>query len=167
MHSTLVAHGIVFHLSCPYTSAQNDKAERVLRTLNNSVRTLLIHASMPPAYWAEALAVATYLMNRQPSSAINHELPYYRLHGSPPAYAHLRVFGCLCYPTYRPPPRISSFLARQLACSSAIPPPIRDIAVWTCLHDGSSSLDMLSSTRQCFRLLLPHILLPPAPLISF
>jgi hypothetical protein len=67
------------------------------RTLNNSVRTLLIHASMPPAYWAEALAVATYLMNRRPSSAINHELPYYRLHGSPPAYAHLCVFGCLCY----------------------------------------------------------------------
>jgi hypothetical protein len=86
MHSTLAAHGIVFHLSCPYTSAQNVKAERVLRTLNNSVRTLLIHASMPPAYWAKALAVATYLMNRQPSSTINHELPYYRLHGSLPAY---------------------------------------------------------------------------------
>jgi hypothetical protein len=64
MHSTLAVNGIVFHLSCPYTSAQNGKAKRVLRTLNNSVRTLLMHASMPPTYWAEALTVATYLMNR-------------------------------------------------------------------------------------------------------
>jgi hypothetical protein len=64
MHCTLAVNSIVFHLSCPYTSAQNGKAERVLRTLNNSVRTLLIHPSMPPAYWAEALAVATYLLNR-------------------------------------------------------------------------------------------------------
>jgi hypothetical protein len=98
MHSTLATHDIVFHLLCPYTSAQKCKAELVLRTLNNSVRTLLIHASMPPTYWAEALTVATYLMNRRPSSAINHELSYYRLHDSPPAYAHLRVFGYLCYP---------------------------------------------------------------------
>jgi hypothetical protein len=129
MHSTLAAHGIVFHLSCTYTSAQNGKAERVIRTLNNSVRTLLIHASMPPAYWAEALAVATYLMNRRPSSAINHELPYYRLHGSPPAYAHLCVFGCLCYPNLQAtsPHKLTP---RSTACvSSAIPPPIRDTAV--------------------------------------
>ena len=37
MHTTLRANGVVFHLSCPYTSPQNGKAERILRTLNNSV----------------------------------------------------------------------------------------------------------------------------------
>lgn len=42
--------GIVFRLSCPYTSPQNGKAERMLRTINDSVRTLLIHASMTPSY---------------------------------------------------------------------------------------------------------------------
>ena len=98
MHDLLAAHGIVFHLSCPYTSPQNGKAERVLRTLNNSVRTMLIHASMPPKYWAEALAAATYLLNRRPSSSIRNEIPYTRLYKSPPSYEHLRVFGCLCYP---------------------------------------------------------------------
>jgi hypothetical protein len=97
MQTSLAANGIVFHLSCPYTSPQNGKDERVLRTLNNSLRTLLIQASMPPTYWAEALSAATYLLNRYPSS-IHHELPYCRLHGSSPAYDHLRVFGCLCYP---------------------------------------------------------------------
>lgn len=42
----LAAHGIRLPLSCPYTSPQNRKAERILRTLNNSVRTLLIHDNM-------------------------------------------------------------------------------------------------------------------------
>jgi len=70
-----MANGILFRLSCPYTSPQNGKAERVLRTLNNSVRALLIHASMPPPYWVEALAVATHLLNCRPSSSINDEVP--------------------------------------------------------------------------------------------
>ena len=80
------------------TSAQNGKAERVLRTLNDIVRTLLLHSSMPSAYWAEALATATYLLNRRPSSAISHEIPFSRLYGQPPDLSNLRVFGCLCYP---------------------------------------------------------------------
>ena len=41
----LAARGILLRTSCPYTSAQNGKAERILHTLNNTIRTLLIHAS--------------------------------------------------------------------------------------------------------------------------
>jgi hypothetical protein len=40
-------HGTLLRLTCPYNSQQNGKAERILRTLNDGVRTLLIHASMP------------------------------------------------------------------------------------------------------------------------
>jgi len=93
----LAAHGILFRLLCPCTSPQNSKTERVLRTLNNSMRTLLIHASMPPPYWAKALAVATYLLNCRPSS-VGGEVSYTRLHCTPPSYDHLCIFGCLCYP---------------------------------------------------------------------
>jgi hypothetical protein len=53
---------------------------------------------MPPPYWAEALSVATHLLNRCPSSSINDAVPYTRLHHTPPSYDHLRVFGSLCYP---------------------------------------------------------------------
>jgi histone deacetylase 1/2 len=66
LRTHLVAHGIAFRLSCPYTSAQNGKAERILRTLNDCVRSLLLHASMPPKFWAEALNTATHLINRRP-----------------------------------------------------------------------------------------------------
>lgn len=53
--SFLTSRGTQLRLSCPYTSPQNGKAERMLRTMNNSIRTLLIQASMPPSYWAKAL----------------------------------------------------------------------------------------------------------------
>ncbi|KAK1601681.1 hypothetical protein QYE76_072049 [Lolium multiflorum] len=45
IRSLLATHGAVFRLTCPYTSSQNGRAERMLRTLNDCVRTLL---SMPP-----------------------------------------------------------------------------------------------------------------------
>jgi histone deacetylase 1/2 len=43
-----LAHGTTLRMSCPYTSQQNGKAERMIRTVNNVTRTLLFQASMPP-----------------------------------------------------------------------------------------------------------------------
>lgn len=37
--SHLAASGVALRLSCPYTSSQNGKAERIIRTLNDCVRT--------------------------------------------------------------------------------------------------------------------------------
>ena len=96
--SFLASRGTLLRLSCPYTSPQNGKAERMLRTINNSIRTLLIQASMPPSYWAEALATATYLLNRRPSTSVHNFIPFQILHHKVPDYSNLRVFGCLCYP---------------------------------------------------------------------
>nr|XP_051190882.1 uncharacterized protein LOC127304225 [Lolium perenne] len=48
IRTLLSIHGTIFRLTCPYTSQQNGRAERVLRTLNDCVRTLLFHAHMPP-----------------------------------------------------------------------------------------------------------------------
>jgi len=78
--SFLTSRGIHLRLSCPYTSPQNGKAERVLRTLNNVTRTLLIHASMGAPCRAKALATATYLLNRHPCSAVQNNIPYQLLY---------------------------------------------------------------------------------------
>ncbi|KAJ9536095.1 hypothetical protein OSB04_un000733 [Centaurea solstitialis] len=51
----LKTHGIKIRFSCPYTSQQNGKAERTIRTINNTLRTSLIQASLPPKFWVEAL----------------------------------------------------------------------------------------------------------------
>jgi hypothetical protein len=53
-------------MSFPYTSQQNGRAERNLRTINNIVRSILFQASFPPVYWADSLHTATYLLNRHP-----------------------------------------------------------------------------------------------------
>ena len=58
--------GIALRMSCPYTSPQNGRAERALRTLNDITRSLLTHAHMPFSFWAEALQTSTFLLNRRP-----------------------------------------------------------------------------------------------------
>jgi hypothetical protein len=83
---------------CPYTSFQNGKAKRIIRSINNVIRTLLIQASLPGRYWAEGLHTATYLLNRLSSKTIQAACPHLALFSSAPSYEHLRVFGCACYP---------------------------------------------------------------------
>ncbi|GJZ50312.1 ribonuclease H-like domain-containing protein [Tanacetum coccineum] len=97
-HKLFNDNGIQFRFSCPRTSQQNGKSERMIRTINNLIRTLLFQAHLPPNYWTEALNMAVYLLNILPSRAINNEIPFTRLFGAQPDYSVLRVFGCLCYP---------------------------------------------------------------------
>jgi hypothetical protein len=70
----------------------------MIRTTTNMIHCLLFQASLPASYWAEALHIATHLLNRLPSKAVSHSTPYFTLYGTTPTYAHLRVFDCACYP---------------------------------------------------------------------
>jgi hypothetical protein len=85
-------------MSCPDTSPHNGKAERIIRSINNVIHTLLIQASLPVRYWAEVMHTATYLLNRLSTKAIQVVCPHIALFGFAPSYEHLRVFGCACYP---------------------------------------------------------------------
>lgn len=76
LRSFLLDRGIAFRLSCPYTSSQNGKPERPIRTVNDIIRTILLQAHMPPEYWVEALHTTTYLLNRRPSEPIQFLTPY-------------------------------------------------------------------------------------------
>ncbi|GKE07650.1 ribonuclease H-like domain-containing protein, partial [Tanacetum coccineum] len=98
LHKLFADNGIQFRFSCPKISQQNGKSERMVRTINNLIRTLLFQANLPPTFWVEALNVATHLLNFLPSTAIHNEIPYTRLFGTNPDYSLLRTFGCLCYP---------------------------------------------------------------------
>ena len=46
----------------PKLPEQNGVAERLDRTLMESVRSMLIGCQLPQRFWAEALATAVYLM---------------------------------------------------------------------------------------------------------
>jgi histone deacetylase 1/2 len=108
-------NGISLRYSCPYTSSQNGKAERKIRSINNIIRTLLIHASLPPSVWHHALETATYLSNILPSKLINFQSPLYMLYNKYPSYSHLRVFGCLCFPLF-PSNTIHKLQPRSTPC---------------------------------------------------
>ena len=53
---------------------------------------------MPPSYWVEALSIVTILLNILPTKTLQFSTPHLALFGKPPAYDHLRVFGCKYYP---------------------------------------------------------------------
>lgn len=110
-HKHFAEHGIAFRFSCPHTSQQNGKAERMIRTVNNSISSLLFQAQLSPTFWAEALHVAAHIINILPSSSIERKSPHSILFGVTPTYDNLHVFGCMCFPNvnysnlHKPSPR--------------------------------------------------------------
>lgn len=89
LHTLTNTHGVHIRFLCPYTSQQNGKAERVICTVNDIVRTLLFQASMPPRFWVEALHATTYLLNRLPTKTISDLALFslsFALHPPTPTY---------------------------------------------------------------------------------
>jgi hypothetical protein len=109
-HTFFLSHDVQLRMLCPYTSPQNGKAERMIHTTNDVMRSLLFQASLPAHYWAKSLHIATYLLNLLPTKVISAPTPHFTLFGTTPSYAHLRVFRCACYPN------TSATAPHKLAC---------------------------------------------------
>jgi hypothetical protein len=62
-----------------------------------SARALMIASSVPPHFWAESVSTATYLINIQPSSTLQGDIPFEHLYGKTPDYSSFCLFGCVCY----------------------------------------------------------------------
>jgi hypothetical protein len=60
-------------------------------------RALLKQRGMPAIFWADAVVMIVYILNRSPTKALNGRTPYEAWHGCKPAVSHLRVFGCLTF----------------------------------------------------------------------
>ena len=89
--------GIKHEHGPPYSPQSNGKAERLNRTLNEHVRSMLFQANMPKSFWAEAMATAAYLINRLPSESINNAIPYELWYKKPLDLKQLKLlkpFGC-------------------------------------------------------------------------
>jgi hypothetical protein len=141
LHSFVQQHGITLRFSCPYTSQQNSKAERIICTLNNVTCTLLIQASMPPRYWVEALHTTILLHNRLPSKPSRNT--FHIVFFMAPIHPMLILEFWDVSVTQTPPPLRCTSLLRALCpvCSLGIHPTIMAIDVSIVPLKRSSSLD--------------------------
>lgn len=93
----LKENGIKHETSVPVNPEQNGVAERLNRTLVESVRTLLADSKLEKSFWAEALNTATYIKNRSATSTLNNMTPFEAFKGKKPSVAHFKPFGCNAY----------------------------------------------------------------------
>ena len=93
----LRAEGVKHELTIPKNPEQNGVAERMNRTLVETVRSMLSCANLPHKFWGEALSTAAYLRNRSPTKVVKGMTPYEAWTGEKPKVDHLRIFGCQAF----------------------------------------------------------------------
>ncbi|GKV19316.1 hypothetical protein SLEP1_g29596 [Rubroshorea leprosula] len=78
----LISRGYTATTILSLYSEQNGRAEHKHKHILDSVRALLISSTCPKRFWGEATLTAVYLINHIPSSVLNNQSPYERLHGT-------------------------------------------------------------------------------------
>nr|GFA81936.1 putative reverse transcriptase, RNA-dependent DNA polymerase [Tanacetum cinerariifolium] len=93
--------GIVHQTTCPHTTEQNGVVERKNRLLLKMTRALIIESHVPKSFWPEALATATYLINRLPTKILKMKTPLETLSEyttiPQPLTLQPKVFGCTVF----------------------------------------------------------------------
>ncbi|KAL0460800.1 UNVERIFIED_CONTAM: Retrovirus-related Pol polyprotein from transposon TNT 1-94 [Sesamum latifolium] len=90
-------HGIQRHFSVRKTPQQNSVAERMNKSLTERVRCLRLNAGLPTSFWAEAVSIACYLINRSPRASLGGKVAEEVWTGNPVNFDYLRIFGCPAY----------------------------------------------------------------------
>ncbi|MBW0543090.1 hypothetical protein O181_082805 [Austropuccinia psidii MF-1] len=86
--------GIIHQSTAPYTPQQNLISERGNCTLFEKVRVMLQDYQVPSEWWGEASAMATFILNRTPSSVILFQTPISRWSFLETDLSVLHPFGC-------------------------------------------------------------------------
>jgi transposase InsO family protein len=84
--------GIRLEYTLHYSPQMNGKAERLNRTLQDKVRTLLAETNLPKTLWGEAIRCAAYQLNRSPTNALNGQIPA-KIYLGRLDIEKLRIFG--------------------------------------------------------------------------
>ena len=76
----------------------------------------MLSANVPVHHWGDAILTAGFLINRMPSSSLNHKVPFSILFPDNPLFhTSPRVFGCVCF-VHDMSPGLDKLSARSLKC---------------------------------------------------
>ena len=90
-------NGIHRELTQSHTPQQNGVSERRNRTIMERARSISHDCKLPIELWTEAVATATYLINKSPTRANHGVPPDARYFNKKPDVSNLRIFGCMAY----------------------------------------------------------------------
>ncbi|KAL3699391.1 hypothetical protein R1sor_017413 [Riccia sorocarpa] len=82
--------------SC-HVTANNGTAERKNRTTLERTISMMANTGLPKNLWAEAVQMATYLINRSPTEANQGTTPFEFFFKEKPDLSNLHPFGCTVY----------------------------------------------------------------------
>lgn len=90
-------NGIDHQRTVAYTPEQNGCAEREMRTVVESARSMLHSKKLNLNLWAEAVNSAVYILNRTGTSTVKNETPFELWYGKKAEFEHFRIFGSDVY----------------------------------------------------------------------
>ena len=90
-------HGIKRHFTVRKTPQQNGVAERMNKSIAERARCLRLNARLAKIFWANAMSMSCYLINRSPRAALDGKVAEEVWIGNEVDYFGLRVFDCPAY----------------------------------------------------------------------
>nr|GEV89334.1 hypothetical protein [Tanacetum cinerariifolium] len=88
----LKEHGIITHLTPPYTPQHNSVFERRNKTLFDMVRFMMSQTILPKFFWDYVVESVARILNMIPTKKVE-KTPYEVWHGQSPKMSYLRVWG--------------------------------------------------------------------------
>lgn len=89
--------GIVHETTAPYNSEQNGKAERKIKTLMESARSMMYARNIPKYLWNEAVLMAAQILNRITTVKRKNKTLFELWYQKKPDITNFYVFGTTCY----------------------------------------------------------------------
>lgn len=93
----MLARGILFEPSAPYSQGENGISEWKSRTLVERIRSTVIAGGIPDEIWPDVPLAMTHVSDLLPTTALNGRSPFESSTQSFPNLQQLRVLGSIVY----------------------------------------------------------------------
>lgn len=101
-YKVLNDHGITHRISYPHTHEHNWSTKRNHKHITKVDHMLVANVYMLFSYWGKSFKTIAIIINRLPIPLLNYSSPLQILFYKDPNYHAFKIFGCPCFPYFRP-----------------------------------------------------------------